>query len=1390
MDVEKEVAAQADVRVGEGGEGAGEGEGEGEEQGEEEVEEGEVGEGEEEEGEEAGGEEGEGAGAEGGEGTAGVNVEEEDEVEEGEVIGLTAKDAAAMDEAIRLAWMSDDFDDLMELVVSGHEEAKLQGMMSRMMMAAAQSSGGGGGDGGGGDGDGDGGDGVGGGGVGGEKGRMLRRILRRKRKESQLQEMFGGEEAKQKGGKRRRRRKGRGKGRTEEVEMLLSLGADKHMLPLTSSPPPSAWSLTTSPAPPFGLASSPSPFHPTGKRRTEEVEMLLSLGADVTLTSDEGSTALDWARKYGHEAGRAEEVEMLLSLGADVTLTSDEGSTALDWARMYGHEAVCRLLERHMEALGLGVPEEGEEVEEGEEGEERGMDEGDGMQEEKGERQGEVSKADATTDAVAAAAAAAGAAVAVPVSAEAARLAAQEQVALSLYQASVDHDEVDLALIHLLLTRICVNAAERPAALMSSSAFASKKAQQLLKQGEEKEGEEGEEEDELSSLIPTYSKEGREGGGAGEAGGAAAGDGGAGLNGPDCAILVFLPGWEEISRLRDRLLGSSVFGDPTRFLILPLHSKIPMPDQRKVFERLGRGVRKIVLTTNIAETALTIDDIVFVVDSGRLKEKSYDAHTNVSTLQVGGVGPGRGVKKIVLTTNFAETALAIDDVVFVVDSGRLKEKSYDAHTNVSTLQRKVFERPGRGVRKIVLTTNIAETALTIDDIVFVVDSGRLKEKSYDAHTNVSTLQEKSYDAHTNVSTLQVGGRGPGKGVVGGLMGGLTAFQTPQNAAREGRAEDGAAAVEAPLKGRGGGSVGSPKPLRASARAEQGGANQRCASTSFHTHNPILSLPSNAPSPPQAPEIKRSPLEELCLQIKILDPSLDIPLFLSKALEPPVPAAITNAVALLQDIGALDPHQSLTPLGAHLGALPLHPVTSKMLLHSILLDCLGPALTVAAASTYRDPFQMPIGLDQKLKAIAARHALGNSLGGYGDHLALIAAFDGWAEAKARGGARAADGFCRGNFLSPALHRGAEEGSGTAGGAGESGGSESIEESSRPLIVFDEIVRGEGNQTIRSCTVVRPLSLILIASEMVVAPLGPLKAGWEEDGDGEKEEGKGEREGEGEGEGKGEREGEGKGEGVEVRKRKRRQRSQRGEGESVHGEAEAVGEGSEAVQMELGKGEEGEGAGGNTRKEGEDEEERVEEEGEYVSGAEDEEGEEEEGPVVRPNPKSARERRRKLQEEVMSDPGREIVIVIDRWLRFRATAMLAAQLFCLRERLAACFATKVHDPRKPLPPLQALTLYTIASLLSFENYLLPPPTSDSAPAGDKSAPAGPRKGALVPGPQGPGFGAGFGGRFGRGGWGGGRGAGRGRGGFGVRGRGRGGAGFGRGGGRMGGGINTGF
>jgi len=70
----------------------------------------------------------------------------------------------------------------------------------------------------------------------------------------------------------------------------------------------------------------------------------------------------------------------------------------------------------------------------------------------------------------------------------------------------------------------------------------------------------------------------------------------------DGGILVFLPGWQEISEFSLMLEGTSPFRDRSKFLVLPLHSGIPSRDQRRVLQRPPRGVRKIVLSTNIAET--------------------------------------------------------------------------------------------------------------------------------------------------------------------------------------------------------------------------------------------------------------------------------------------------------------------------------------------------------------------------------------------------------------------------------------------------------------------------------------------------------------------------------------------------------------------------------------------------------------------------------------------------------------------------------------------------------------------------------------------------------------------------------------------------------------------
>ncbi|XP_029444042.1 ATP-dependent RNA helicase DHX30 isoform X2 [Rhinatrema bivittatum] len=97
-------------------------------------------------------------------------------------------------------------------------------------------------------------------------------------------------------------------------------------------------------------------------------------------------------------------------------------------------------------------------------------------------------------------------------------------------------------------------------------------------------------------------------------------------------ILCFLPGWQEIRGVKQRL-EERLAVEKEKYLILPVHSNIPMMDQQSVFQRPPPDVRKIVLATNIAETSITIDDIVHVVDSGTQKEQRYDLKTKVSCLE-------------------------------------------------------------------------------------------------------------------------------------------------------------------------------------------------------------------------------------------------------------------------------------------------------------------------------------------------------------------------------------------------------------------------------------------------------------------------------------------------------------------------------------------------------------------------------------------------------------------------------------------------------------------------------------------------------------------------------------------------------------------------------------
>ncbi|CCG83713.1 protein of unknown function [Taphrina deformans PYCC 5710] len=98
------------------------------------------------------------------------------------------------------------------------------------------------------------------------------------------------------------------------------------------------------------------------------------------------------------------------------------------------------------------------------------------------------------------------------------------------------------------------------------------------------------------------------------------------------AILIFLPGIGEIRRLMDTLHAHKTFGDERMWIIYPLHSSIPNDQQQAAFDVPPRGVRKIVLATNIAETGITIPDITCVIDTGKHKESRFDARRQLNKL--------------------------------------------------------------------------------------------------------------------------------------------------------------------------------------------------------------------------------------------------------------------------------------------------------------------------------------------------------------------------------------------------------------------------------------------------------------------------------------------------------------------------------------------------------------------------------------------------------------------------------------------------------------------------------------------------------------------------------------------------------------------------------------
>ncbi|CAN8022020.1 unnamed protein product [Ixodes persulcatus] len=101
-------------------------------------------------------------------------------------------------------------------------------------------------------------------------------------------------------------------------------------------------------------------------------------------------------------------------------------------------------------------------------------------------------------------------------------------------------------------------------------------------------------------------------------------------------ILVFCTGQEEIESVvkATRETRLQLPPDEQKILALPLYSALPSSMQLKVFQPAAPGWRKVIFSTNIAETSITIPGIKFVVDTGVVKERTYQPGTGLELLKV------------------------------------------------------------------------------------------------------------------------------------------------------------------------------------------------------------------------------------------------------------------------------------------------------------------------------------------------------------------------------------------------------------------------------------------------------------------------------------------------------------------------------------------------------------------------------------------------------------------------------------------------------------------------------------------------------------------------------------------------------------------------------------
>ncbi len=105
---------------------------------------------------------------------------------------------------------------------------------------------------------------------------------------------------------------------------------------------------------------------------------------------------------------------------------------------------------------------------------------------------------------------------------------------------------------------------------------------------------------------------------------------------PNHDILVFVTGQEEIESVVKSIkdIARDLQTDLPKLLVLPLYASLAHAQQLRVFSTTPKGVRKVIVSTNIAETSVTIHGIKYIVDTGKVKAKSFKPSTGLDMLKV------------------------------------------------------------------------------------------------------------------------------------------------------------------------------------------------------------------------------------------------------------------------------------------------------------------------------------------------------------------------------------------------------------------------------------------------------------------------------------------------------------------------------------------------------------------------------------------------------------------------------------------------------------------------------------------------------------------------------------------------------------------------------------